>query len=100
MSQQREGVCLNPPRIYTLLEVEIETGRLHQVRVHLQAIGCPLVGDADYGGAPLFLSQVKRDYKTKSGQEEGPLLARPALHAKRLTIAQPTAGLTVTISAP
>ncbi|MGA2222262.1 MAG: hypothetical protein ABSH21_10920 [Verrucomicrobiia bacterium] len=58
------------------------------------------VGDADYGGAPLFLSQVKRDYKTKSGQEERPLPARPALHAERLTIAQPTAGLTVAISAP
>jgi 23S rRNA pseudouridine955/2504/2580 synthase len=85
---------------YTLLEVEIETGRLHQVRVHLQAIGCPVVGDADYGGAPLFLSQVKRDYKTKAGQEERPLLARPALHAERLTIAQPTSGLSVTITAP
>jgi hypothetical protein len=58
------------------------------------------VGDADYGGAPSFLSQVKRDYKTKSGQEERPLPARPALHAERLTIAQPTAGLTVAIGAP
>lgn len=38
---------------YTLLEVETESVRLHQVRVHLQAIGHPLMGDVAYGGSPL-----------------------------------------------
>jgi RluA family pseudouridine synthase len=81
---------------YTLLEVEIESGRLHQVRVHLQAVGHPLVGDPAYGGAPLLLSQLKRKYKVKDGEEERPLLARPALHAGSVTFLEPP----VTITAP
>ena len=35
----------------TLLEVDIETGRTHQIRVHLNAVGHPVVGDGVYGGA-------------------------------------------------
>jgi RluA family pseudouridine synthase len=87
-------------RGYSLLKVIIETGRMHQVRVHLQAIGCPLIGDADYGGAPLLLSQVKKKYKPKEDETERPLLDRPALHAEQLTFAQPTTGASVTIIAP
>jgi RluA family pseudouridine synthase len=86
-------------RRHTLLEVELLTGRQHQIRVHLRAIGCPLVGDADYGGAPLLLSQLKRDYKTKDGEVERPLLARPALHAEELTLAHPVTGESLTVRA-
>lgn len=87
-------------RGYSLLKVNIETGRMHQVRVHLQAIGCPLVGDTDYGGAPLLLSQIKKKYKAKEDEPERPLLDRPSLHAEQLTFAQPTTGLPLTIVAP
>jgi 23S rRNA pseudouridine1911/1915/1917 synthase len=87
-------------RGYSLLKVIIETGRMHQVRVHLQAIGCPLIGDADYGGAPLLLSQIKKKYKAKEDEPERPLLDRPALHAEQLTFAQPTTGAPLTIVAP
>jgi len=87
-------------RGYSLLKVIIETGRMHQVRVHLQAIGCPLIGDADYGGAPLLLSQIKKKYKPKEDEPERPLLDRPALHAEQLTFAQPTTGAPRTIVAP
>jgi len=91
-------------RGFTLLEVVIETGRLHQIRVHLQAIGCPVVGDPDYGGAPLFLSQLKRKYKAKEEEEERPLLDRPALHAEQLTLIRPREGKPpgepLTITAP
>ncbi len=83
-------------RGYAWLEVEIETGRPHQIRVHLQAIGHPLMGDADYGGAPLRLSDLKPGYKPKPGVEERPLLARPALHAAAVTLVQPA----LTIRAP
>jgi RluA family pseudouridine synthase len=85
---------------HTLLNIELHTGRLHQVRVHLQAIGCPLVGDADYGGEPLLLSQIKPKYKAKDGEVERPLLDRPALHAEELTVQQPTTNEPVTIRAP
>lgn len=87
-------------RAHSLLKVVIETGRMHQVRVHLQAIGCPVVGDADYGGAPLLLSQIKRRYKAKEDEPERALLDRPALHAERLTLIQPMTGAPLTIEAP
>lgn len=74
-------------RGYALLDVEIRTGRTHQIRIHLQATRTPVVGDTDYGGAPLYLSQIKRDYKA-SGVER-PLIARPALHAERLELESP-----------
>jgi RluA family pseudouridine synthase len=83
-------------RGFAFIEVEIESGRQHQVRVHCQAVGHPLVGDADYGGHPLLLSQIKRKYKAKEGEEERPLMGRPALHAASLTLASPP----LTITAP
>lgn len=81
-------------RGYALVDVEIQTGRTHQIRIHMQMTGTPVVGDADYGGAPLLLSQLKRDYKV-SGVEK-PLLDRPALHAERLELRDPP----VTFTAP
>jgi 23S rRNA pseudouridine1911/1915/1917 synthase len=87
-------------RGYSLLKVNIETGRMHQVRVHLQAIGCPLIGDTDYGGEPLLLSQIKKSYKPKEEETERPLLDRPALHAEQLTFAHPTTGLPLSLVAP
>lgn len=83
-------------RGYTWMEVETESGRLHQVRVHCQAVGHPLVGDTEYGGAPLFLRSLKRGYKAKANEPERPLIARPALHAARLTLCDPP----LTITAP
>jgi len=87
-------------RGFALVEVVIETGRMHQIRVHLQAIGCPLVGDPDYGGAPLLLSQIKRKYKTKEDEEERPLLDRSALHAEQLAFLPPASHAPLAITAP
>ncbi len=66
----------------TLLQMALETGRTHQIRVHLQHIGHPLLGDRQYGG---------------SGAR---LLNRPALHAFRLSFVQPTRGERLTLQAP
>jgi 23S rRNA pseudouridine1911/1915/1917 synthase len=88
-------------RGYTLLDVRPRTGRSHQIRVHLQAIGYPLAIDPLYGsGEPLLLSALKRSYRPKAGAVEQPLMARLTLHAQALSIRHPTHGGTCTWLAP
>ncbi|MDZ7271581.1 MAG: RluA family pseudouridine synthase [candidate division KSB1 bacterium] len=85
---------------YTLLRVVPHTGRMHQIRVHLRAIGHPLAVDPVYGGrSAIFLSELKAHYKRKADQEERPLLARLALHAAELSFVSPCSG-EVTVCAP
>lgn len=85
---------------YALLECEPVTGRTHQIRVHLRHAGLPIVGDATYGGQPLWLSQLKRDYRLAEGRKERPLLDRTGLHAASLTVTHPATGTKVTVEAP
>jgi 23S rRNA pseudouridine1911/1915/1917 synthase len=66
----------------TLLRVRLETGRTHQIRAHLQAIGHPVVGDPEYG-TPGRLG-----------------LERQFLHATRLAFAHPVTGEPVDVSSP
>jgi RluA family pseudouridine synthase len=84
---------------YALLTAQPLTGRLHQIRVHLQAAGCPLVGDQAYGGKALLLSRLKPNYKLKA-EGEKPLISRPALHALDLQFPHPISGAALTITAP
>ena len=60
-------------RNHTLLRCELDTGRTHQIRVHLAALGHPVAGDADYGGRE-------------------PAAPRPMLHAWRLRLRHPRTG--------
>lgn len=85
---------------HTLLRCLPRIARPHQLRVHLQNSGLRIVGDALYGGKPLLLSRLKRDYRLKPGREERPLLSRVALHAEEMTLPHPITGETVTITAP
>jgi 23S rRNA pseudouridine1911/1915/1917 synthase len=75
----------------SLLRVAIATGRTHQIRVHLSAIGHPIVGDALYGGirrrVPAALRAVLR-------------LERPFLHAERLALTHPRTGERLEFTAP
>lgn len=84
----------------TLLRGLPLTDRPHQIRVHLQNSGLRVVGDELYGGKPLWLSRLKKDYRLKPGREERPLISRPALHAEELVFPHPATGETLTITSP
>ncbi len=69
---------------HTLIRCSLETGRTHQIRVHMQSISHPLAGDPVYGGRPLNLPPLLSDaVKT---------LGRQALHAERLGLIHPVSG--------
>ena len=75
----------------TLAKVAIATGRQHQIRVHLNSIGHPVVGDAVYGGVRRHLAADHRVLGT---------LDRPFLHAYRLAFTHPRDGRRVEFTAP
>lgn len=70
---------------HTLLLLQLETGRTHQIRVHLQAIGHPVVGDPVYGSGH---------------QRKGITLQRQFLHAYQLEFAHPTTGNRIQLEVP
>ncbi|MGD9091776.1 MAG: RluA family pseudouridine synthase [Anaerolineales bacterium] len=79
-------------RDYTLVEATPHTGRTHQIRTHLAAIGFPIVVDGLYGdGLSIYLSQIKPDYRGETSNEH-PLLSRMGLHAWSLSFGHPGAG--------
>ena len=84
---------------FTLLALRPTTGRSHQLRVHLQAAGHPIVADVDYGGEMLLLSRLKPGYKSKKGVAERPLLARMFLHAEQIVFSELDGG-EVRVEAP
>lgn len=74
-------------RLYTWLQFQIHTGRTHQIRVHMQHIGHPIVCDEIYGDpSPILLSALKKKFKlSKSAEQERPLMNRLALHSHKLS---------------
>lgn len=83
----------------SLIQCRPLTGRTHQIRVHLQKAGYPIVGDAKYGGRPLLLSSLKSEYRLKNNQTERPLIASTALHAEELVLSHPITGAEVRMAA-
>jgi len=75
-------------KVLSLVEVDILTGRTHQIRVHMQAIDCPVVGDKAYGNK-----------KVNSIFEKDFLLKRQFLHAEKVVFEHPKTGKKMNIKA-
>ena len=78
---------------FTLVELELKTGRTHQIRVHLSYIGLPIVGDDMYGGKHTTERML-------GGESDAMLLARQALHATTLGFRHPMTEKQVMFTAP
>ena len=70
---------------FTLVELYPQTGRTHQLRVHMSYIGHPIVGDPAYGGGPIYRSQIAGRHDVA----EGPIITRQALHARAIEFQHP-----------
>ena len=81
---------------FAAVQLTLETGRLHQIRVHLQHIGHPVVGDAVYGGEQRALN----DADTPTLKQALAQLKRQALHARLLGFVHPVTSENLTFSAP
>jgi 23S rRNA pseudouridine1911/1915/1917 synthase len=78
-------------RSYDLLEVSLETGRTHQIRVHLTHLAHPVFGDPDYGGREKFVHSMFGPERPLAKRLLA-ILDRQALHAARLEFAHPHTG--------
>ncbi len=78
----------------SLLELELKSGRTHQIRVHLKSIGHPVVGDTVYGGAQW------KGVQDRAVQTALRSMKRQALHAARLEIVHPITGERMVFEAP
>jgi len=83
---------------FTLVRVRIETGRTHQIRVHMASIGHPVVGDTVYGGAGQLTDQIASMTK-RQALPERLRLGRNFLHAARLEFAHPLTGKPLALEA-
>lgn len=72
--------------LYSLVKFKILSGRTHQIRVHMQYLGHPVVCDEIYGSAqPVYLSSFRKKYKlSRNDEKERPILERLALHSRQI----------------
>jgi 23S rRNA pseudouridine1911/1915/1917 synthase len=82
-------------RAHTHCEIELETGRTHQIRVHMAHIRAPLVGDRVYGGRPKLPPAASDELRSAL---QG--LRRQALHASRLRLTHPKTGAALDLTSP
>lgn len=82
-------------RVATLVQLKLETGRTHQIRVHMKHKGHPLVGDFDYGGDNIPSGVTAGRFK-KFAKNCLEIMPHQALHAKTLAFTHPTSGKRMT----
>jgi 23S rRNA pseudouridine1911/1915/1917 synthase len=83
---------------FTLLKVKPVTGKMHQIRVHLSAIGHPCASDSTYGAkSPVMLSDIIKDLPP---EHDKIIISRQALHAYRIKIAHPVTNKPLEFIAP
>jgi 23S rRNA pseudouridine1911/1915/1917 synthase len=81
---------------YTYVRCHPKTGRTHQIRVHLLAVGCPIVADELYSGR----KELRLSHLEKQADPDEVLLSRQALHAHRLRFIHPATGRWLEVVAP
>jgi 23S rRNA pseudouridine1911/1915/1917 synthase len=89
----------NGDRLYALVRCDLETGRQHQIRVHLAAVGCPVLGDKLYG--PSWKLHMRYSDGTLTDEDSAMLeMPRHALHAARLVFRHPILDTPLVVEAP
>lgn len=83
---------------YALVELELLTGRTHQIRVHMAHLGWPLIGDDQYGGPLLNYSDIVPDIAATD--TDFALMHKQALHATTICIKHPISGVSMSFTAP
>jgi 23S rRNA pseudouridine1911/1915/1917 synthase len=81
---------------FAAVSAQPKTGRTHQIRVHLNHLGCPVLCDKQYGGR----SEITRGEIRRDPSDETVILDRQALHARRLRFTHPTTGKMLEVEAP
>jgi 23S rRNA pseudouridine1911/1915/1917 synthase len=92
--QERFGPATKP--VASLVECRLETGRTHQIRVHLAHVGCPLISDPVYGKG----FATRASLLTPEGRAAASALNRQALHAAKLAFAHPRGGRLMAFETP
>ncbi len=85
---------------FSLVDIQLETGRTHQIRVHFSHINCPILGDNTYSTLKRALSIVPFHYQKKVKYLLANHLKRQALHAYQLEFKHPITGKEIRVEAP